>query len=542
MFTNITVTKEIREDVRHRLLPAAVSFSRNVNGYAFEDEIDCLDSICVEGELDNSEVTGRYRLICASGSDTGHIVCSFITLPAADMLTDIRSYLDEAGMKDITVRMSKWKSEAGADEEFERTRWDLSFDFDVSGNSDLSSVFECAYDRICLTAEVCVMLYLNNDMIKSVRSKYIDFLGFSSDDMLEYDDTALELMYRPLEGLETYTGKLTDGMNASTVKYTRCSNDITYTTVLVETIKAEVPSSCIYLETEVDEEDFPIEMAEFDYRQSFSIGRPHGRNRYICHGSDIIAGLQCVQPDIYIISPLDIYLMNGLEYAGAGTQPPLIAVRDDDGMFRFFARMESGEATENTDIGMSLYRLAGFSGRDPEDEDAGYTAAVSHAYEHLLPVVAAADAWAFEPDYGSEAVIESGDEHQQNPEEIRFRRLNEDTHRAIDIVRAWMKCRPGFYSIKHNYDEIYDDWFMDADTAVRLFFRSPAASTTRLLRDECPVLYERFVNDSDAKLIEDVFFVQSTKSRSYGLDSDHGLREIESKMSGSKQIRITDLM
>lgn len=618
MFDGIKVTKEIREDVRHRLLPAAMSFSMTVNGYAFEDEIDCLDRVCVEGELSGTDIIGVYRLICVSGSDpgsdagrnigndpgndagiytssdrgrdAGHIECSYITLPAADLMDEVRDCLEGAGMDDITVRMSKWKKNGSDDEIFARTRWDISFDFELHGNSDLSSAFESVYDRMCLVTDVCQTLYLRYESANKLRSRYVDFIGFNSDGILEYDDTACFRFCPPLFGPKIYHRKVIDGMNAVTHKYSAFGCDITSTDVMVQKVKSADPATGIHCVTTLDD-DFPVDPEEYEYEQSFSISKPAGCCRYFTHGDDIIAQLQYIQSGIYSIRTLDIYMAgsmwNDIANGRQNNDSYVAAVKDSDGIFRFFAKRPvegEEEPSERGEPDAYIFRMVAYAGIETEAENAGpntgtesddytgadqagitgteqadteYTLGIAHKYERLLPIIAAVESWAFEPESGSNCVSAesnvSCDEAGEHSEENRLCQLNEDTHRAMAIVRKWMDGRTELGRIKSNYewqdesydvpnDDPYNEYPMDAGIVIDSFFGNPAYGVLALLRDERPDLFDIFRNGTDSSFTEDIHFIELTKSRAYGLDTDHGLKEIQRVKSSLRQIRITDLL
>ena len=171
----------------------------------------------------------------------------------------------------------------------------------------------------------------------------------------------------------------------------------------------------------------------------------------------------------------------------------------------------------------------------------------------FLPFVAAIEDWAFEPQTGTGEDIYQVSE-QEKKEEEQFRKLNEDGRKLAKVVKCWVESRPADRLEKQytmgGYDEAGNSECIEQELSyeesseiiIRNFLYSPATRVLKLLRENRPDLIQAYQKDRDEELLRTIYFVQDIKNRSFGVDSDKGLKTIERKINSLNQISLQDLM
>ena len=504
MFENVTITSEIRQDVREHLIPAAIEFIRAIGGYYFMEDIDCLDRVCVEGRIRDLFYTGVFKLTCISGAGKANIEYSFLTGKVNGLQEQIEGVLAGPDGDDMYLRSSMFTPDESDSVEYSMVRWDLGLNFRADEGGILSKTFIDAYEKLRDAAEAC----------------------YEFSEAHEITDLGFAVLHDTVRGSETYELKVSDGMTAETGKYRSRGHDITSTEVLVERRFADKAPVFIYTETLLELDEECLDEKDFEYRQTFRIGEPEGIARSILCGNDVIARLYCIRPGVYVMKPLDLYLMDEPGRFGRKNGEYLIVTRDRNESFSFFT--DTGRSGNGRKSGFSIgrYRRIAYTGPDPEltvPEEKGhrkvksdYIVSIDCRYKPMLPLVAAIKEWVFVPDGGKVS------EFAADREERRFSLLNIYTQMLILTVSAWMSGE-------------------DRSLAYE-FLSDPAARVLKLLSQYRPDLLKAYNDGNDTGLIEDICFVQSTKDRCYGVTSDTDAQEIIRKKNSLKQITIGDFL
>lgn len=598
MYEDITITTELRREMTEHVIPAAMEFSRDISGFALYEDIDCMDGIRVEDQFEDGEFAGAYSLTYKAGEGEGQIICSFLTYPAEEMWEIMRMVLDAEGLSHVTIVPHEYNLEPGdMNPLIDRTKWTAAYTFKVSKNLRYS--FRFAHNVIIKAAKKCFCAYKLYENVVNLESMYLSTYEYSfyeyPPDSFETDRNPYGVLFVPSAFTEQFKRRTEENSVAVEKRFATGSADIVDTSVLVRTSKAADAATDIICETIAEEDIRGFDRYDYECLQSFTLSNVNGKSRSIKHNGDVIARLYYVRPDVYVLKPLDLYLEEPVNAWGKSEKlKHLIVIREGDGGYSFFAETFTTEA-ENGDAACSVnHRLVAFSGLSTDkdiyymqdiydsqdiydrpkkdnkednrtdnkkeyktdyktDYKKEYKISIIYRLMRFLPFVAAIEDWAFEPQTGTGEDIYQVSE-QEKKEEEQFRKLNEDGRKLAKVVKCWVESRPADRLEKQytlgGYDEAGNSECIEQELSyeesseiiIRDFLYSPATRVLKLLRENRPDLIQAYQKDRDEELLRTIYFVQDIKNRTYGVDSDKGLKTIERKINSLNQISLQDLM